>query len=186
MILQCHTPLHPCQTSHCSINQALIRMRMFLEHFGAPLRLWIGSSRCQRECFRPSGASKHSYFIFRQSRNYVGKVTCLSSHQIVVTTQRLCRGGLVTCKSAKESLETMTINRISSSPLNCIRLDILRKAYKFGLLWLLEAAHAYPSRNDCMTDGVDAHRCPFPETSALNMLTEAVGASPAGKDRQGL
>lgn len=50
-----------------------------------------------------------------------------------------------------------------------------------GLLWLFEAAHAYQSRHACLTDGVNAHRCPFPETSALTMFTEAVGASPAGK-----
>lgn len=65
------------------------------------------------------------------------------------------------------------------------KVGFLGKAYKFGLLWPLEVAHAYQSRN-VMTDGVDAHRCPFPETSAPNMFTEAVGASPAGKDRQGI
>jgi hypothetical protein len=55
-------------------------------------------------------------------------------------------------------------------------------------LWPLEVAHANLPITEClrMTGGVDAHRCPFPEKSALNVFTEAVGASPAGKDRQGM
>ncbi|KIK04765.1 hypothetical protein K443DRAFT_92355, partial [Laccaria amethystina LaAM-08-1] len=55
-------------------------------------------------------------------------------------------------------------------------------------LWPLEVAHANLPITEClrMTGGVDAHRCPFPEKSALNVFTEAVGASPAGKDRQGI
>jgi len=70
----------------------------------------------------------------------------------------------------------VTIYQISSSPLTCIRSDILRKAYKIGLLWPLEAYQSLHDRRRWRSS------LPIPKTSALNMFTETVGASPAGKD----